>query len=293
MRHTRLILIAAALLLSACGAPQSTQQAAEPQASPAPQATSAPAPPTAAPTEGTFMNPSSAPAPAATPQPTAAPPATTAPQATVEPTARLILPAATSAPVAASPPATAAPQPTAAAQRATAASQPAAQRPTAPPAPAAAPAAAWRPSQPVRLVIADIGLDGRLASVGLDKDRAPIVPKHDIGWYNLSARPGAGENIVLWGHVLRFRDTPKVPAPFARLKELKPGAAVVLYDKDGGAHRYVVTQQLWVKPDQVEYILPRGKEMVTMVSCIGDKVIAGGEVVDMSNRLITIAEPAA
>jgi len=145
----------------------------------------------------------------------------------------------------------------------------------------------------VRIVIEGIGLDGRLASVGLDKNRAPIVPKHDIGWYNLSAQPGAGENIVLWGHVLRFRDTPNVPAPFARLKELQPGAAVLLYDKDGRAHRYVVTQQIWVKPDQVEYILPRGKEMVTMVSCIGDKVIAGGEVVDMSNRLITIAEPEA
>jgi len=289
MRHTRPILIAAVLLLSACGAPQSTQQAAQPPASPTPQAMSAPAPPTAAPTEGTFMSPSSAPAPTAMPPPTAAPPATAAPQATVEPTARLILPAATSAPAATGVPAASATQPTAA----TAASQPAAQRPTAPPAPAAAPAAASRPSQPVRLVIADIGLDGRLASVGLDKDHAPIVPKHDIGWYNLSARPGAGENIVLWGHVLRFRDTPKIPAPFARLKELKPGAAVVLYDKDGGAHHYVVTQQLWVKPDQVEYILPRGKEMVTMVSCIGDKVIAGGEVVDMSNRLITIAEPAA
>jgi sortase (surface protein transpeptidase) len=66
----------------------------------------------------------------------------------------------------------------------------------------------------------------------------------------------------------------------------------VLYDEDGGVHRYVVTEQIWVTPDQVEYILPRGKEMVTMVSCIGDKVISGGEVVDMSNRLITIAEPA-
>jgi LPXTG-site transpeptidase (sortase) family protein len=164
---------------------------------------------------------------------------------------------------------------------------------TAAPQPAAAPAQAAAPSQPVRLEIPEIGVDGRLASVGLDANRIPIVPKHDIAWYNLSAQPGAGENIVLWGHVLRFKETPNLPAPFARLKELKPGAEVLLYDKGGGVHRYTVTQQLWVKPDQVEYILPRGKEMVTMVSCIGDKVITGGEVVDMSNRLITIAEPAA
>jgi hypothetical protein len=53
----------------------------------------------------------------------------------------------------------------------------------------------------------------------------------------------------------------------------------------------VVTQQVWAKPEQVEYILPKGSERITMVSCIGSAVIAGGEVIDMSNRLITIAEP--
>lgn len=127
-------------------------------------------------------------------------------------------------------------------------------------------------------------------SVGLDKHRVPIVPKHDVGWYNLSALPGQGENIVLWGHVLRFKNAPKIPAPFARLKELNVGAKIVLYDKAGKAHHYQVTQQVWATPDQVEYILPQGKERITMVSCIGDKVVANGEV-EMTNRLITIAEP--
>ena len=141
------------------------------------------------------------------------------------------------------------------------------------------------------MVIGDIGLDGRLVSVGLDKNRIPIVPDHDIGWYNLSARPGEGDNIVLWGHVLRFRNAPKIPAPFAHLKNLKVGAAVKLYDRDGNLHSYVVTKQVWATPDQVKYILPTGREMVTMVSCIGDKVIQDGEVVDESHRLITIAEP--
>ena len=45
-------------------------------------------------------------------------------------------------------------------------------------------------------------------------------------------------------------------------------------------------------PSEVDYILPKDKEMVTLVSCIGDKVINNGEVVDESHRLITIAEPA-
>lgn len=145
---------------------------------------------------------------------------------------------------------------------------------------------------PTRIVIADIKLDYQPVSVGLDRHRLPIVPDHDVGWYNLSSGPGQGENIVLWGHVLRFRSAPKIPAPFARLKELKPGASVVLYDSAGTEHSYKITQQVWVTPDQVEYILPQGKEMITMVSCIGEKVIQDGEVVDESHRLITIAEPA-
>ncbi|MFN8566176.1 MAG: class F sortase [Kouleothrix sp.] len=155
------------------------------------------------------------------------------------------------------------------------------------PAPAAAPAAKI---EPARLVIDDIGLDYRPVSVGLDRNNVPIVPNHDVGWYNLSAAPGQGDNIVFWGHVLRFRSAPKIAAPFARLKELKPGASVVVYDSSGAKHSYVITKQVWVTPDQVEYILPQGKEIVTLVSCIGDKVIQDGEVVDESHRLITIAE---
>jgi LPXTG-site transpeptidase (sortase) family protein len=286
MRNIRLIVLAAALLISACGATQPSAQQTGLQPTDAP-ATSAPAP-TNAPTEAALASLTSAPAPSLSPS---AAPATAAPSATTEPTARLILPAASAIPpTAEAPRATIAPTAAPAAQ--------AAPKPTAVPTSApkattapAAPAGAAQPSAPVRMVIGDIGLDGRLVSVGLDKNRIPIVPDHEIGWYNLSARPGEGDNIVLWGHVLRFRNAPKIPAPFARVKELKLGASVQLYDRAGELHTYVVTKQVWVTPDQVEYILPKGREMVTMVSCIGDKIIQDGEVVDESHRLITIAEP--
>lgn len=156
---------------------------------------------------------------------------------------------------------------------------------------AAGVAAATARARPVRLAIKTITLDRPVLSVGLDKRRIPVVPNHDIGWYNLSAGPGEGENIVFWGHVLRFRTAPKKPAPFARLKELEPGAVITLTDQTGKKYRYVVTDQIWATPDQVQYILPQGKEMLTLVSCIGDKVIVGKEVVEMTNRLITIAVP--
>jgi len=49
---------------------------------------------------------------------------------------------------------------------------------------------------------------------------------------------------------------------------------------------------VWVRPTEVEWMLPQESERLTLISCIGDKVIVGREVVDMSHRLITIAEPA-
>jgi hypothetical protein len=260
MRQQRWIIILIALLLSACGGAAAPEQPATaptlaPAATTAPATTSAPAPTAAA---------------AATAPTEAAATAPTAELFRAEPTAPIGLPTDTPA------------------QDATAA-------PTEEVAATARPATDVEPGQagePTRIVIEAVGMDQQIVSVGLDKKRVPIVPDHEVGWYNLSAQPGQGDNVVLWGHVLRFRQTPKIPAPFARIKEVKPGAAVVLYDQAGKTHNYVVKQQLWVLPNEVEYILPKDKEMITLVSCIGDKVINNGEVVDESHRLITIAEPA-
>jgi LPXTG-site transpeptidase (sortase) family protein len=146
------------------------------------------------------------------------------------------------------------------------------------------------PAQPVRLQIPAIKLDYKPVSVGLDKNRVPIVPKHDVGWYNLSAMPGQGDNIVFWGHVLRFKSAPKIPAPFARVKELQPGASIIVTTARGEKAYYKVRTSVQVTPDQVSYILPVGKEQLTLVSCIGDNVISGGGVTK-KYRLITIADP--
>ena len=151
---------------------------------------------------------------------------------------------------------------------------------------AAAPAAA----APARLRIAAIGLNEPLVSVGLDAQRYPIVPKRNVGWYMHSARPGQGENVVMWGHVLRWKDSPAVPAPFARLKEVKVGAEVAVVRNDGRVHRYQVTRKVWVRPTQVQYILPVGSERLTLVTCIGDNMIRNGALTK-EFRLIMIAEP--
>ena len=246
-------------------------------------------------------------APAAAIPPTVQSSATTQPSTTVAPPTRTAAPPTATAEAASATVEQAsatAPLPTAASSQSTAVALPsivASDQPVAatilpvataaPPTAIPAPVATQRePVAAVRLVIPAIGLDRKLVSVGLDRNRVPVVPNHDVGWYNLSAGPGMGENIVLWGHVLRFKATPKIAAPFARLKELQVGAALTLYGSDGEARQYEVIEQVWVTPDQVSYILPKGRELVTMVSCIGEKVVAGAGV-EMTHRLITIAAP--
>ena len=145
-------------------------------------------------------------------------------------------------------------------------------------------------SQPARLIIPAIALDTAPRAVGLDERRVPIVPKHDVGWFENSAVPGQGSNVVFWGHVLRWKDSPNIPAPFARLSEVQQGAEVVVVTAAGERHRYRVTQRVQVRPNEVSYVLPTKSERVTLVSCIGDTVILNGKV-SMAWRLIIIAEP--
>lgn len=144
--------------------------------------------------------------------------------------------------------------------------------------------------RPVRLVVPSIQMDMPLIAVGLDANRIPIVPKHDVGWYEYSAMPGQGDNIVLWGHVSRWLDSPNIPAPFGRMKEVQVGQEMMVYTANSAEHRYVVTETVQVRPDQVQYILPTDTERLTLVSCIGDQVVLDGTLT-REFRLITIAEP--
>ena len=147
------------------------------------------------------------------------------------------------------------------------------------------------PRRPAHLTIPSIGLDVPVLPVDLDRDGNPIVLKHDVAWYDRTGKPSEGTNMVFWGHVLRFRDSPNIPAPFARVEELQPGARITVTDTAGKRYNYVVITQIHVRPDQVEYLAPTPMERVTLISCTGRSIIANGEVVNMTERLITIAEP--
>lgn len=266
----RLILIGLLLILAACGANE-----------PTPTTTTAPLPEPSATPAPAGLSPSQTPVPSAEPSATRRPATATAKPAT--PTAE---PTATREPPTPLPTQPVPPEITAEPAEVDTPDLSVINAPPTP-VPAAAPAAA---GQPTRLVVPSVGIDAAPVSVGLDPNNVPVVPRHDVGWYNLGAKPGQGENVVFWGHVLRWTDAPNIPAPFASLQNAKIGDPLTVYTSDGTAHQYTITQQVWATPDQVQYILPVGSERVTLVSCIGDKVIIDGGL-EMTHRLITIAEP--
>ena len=153
--------------------------------------------------------------------------------------------------------------------------------PTVPPEPAA---------PPERIAIPKIGLDVRVLPVGVDRKGAFVVLDHDVAWYKQSGMPTQRTNIVMWAHVLRFRATPNIPAPFARVHELEIGDRITVTTAAGKRRTYVVTYQHRVRPDQVEYIAPTPLERITLISCIGARVMVAGRL-SLAERLVTIGEP--
>jgi sortase (surface protein transpeptidase) len=147
-----------------------------------------------------------------------------------------------------------------------------------------------RAAAPARLVIKELGVDVAIHGVGPDRNGDLIVPKHDVGWYQASGRPTEGTKVILWGHVMRWKDSPQIPAPFADLHTLRPGDRLTVVTSDGERHTYAVERQLRITPDQVGYLAPTPFEELMLISCIGDKIYVNGELTK-TERLLTIAKP--
>lgn len=163
---------------------------------------------------------------------------------------------------------------------------------------AASPTAAPRPPQapveqalPVRVVIPSIGVDAPVSvkTVGPDGTMQPPNGPEDIAWYDFSARPGSGGNAVFSAHV-DYHDYG--PAVFARLKDLKKGAAVEVRLADGSVHEYQVflsvTYPAATAPTR-EIVGATGREMITLITCAGTFDASTRQ---YSDRLVVRATPA-
>ncbi len=140
--------------------------------------------------------------------------------------------------------------------------------PTSAPRPTPAPTPAY--ALPTHLIIPAIGVDAPLVPLGLDASAIPEVPAtgSDAGWYDFSARPGQGSNVVLGGHLQLHQ----VPAVFWNLDELQPGDLIQITTESGRQFAYKVTTRSSVSstdPDSVKVIYPTSHEMLTLITCGG------------------------
>lgn len=126
---------------------------------------------------------------------------------------------------------------------------------------------------PVRIIISDLEMDlpiteGRIVS-GIWEISGSGASHLDI-----SARPGESGNIVIYGH-----NKKKI---FGSLLYIRKGSFIKIEAADGTKRVYQVTEKVTVKPDNLDYVLAKGEETLTVYTCNG--------FLD-STRLIVVAKP--
>lgn len=113
-------------------------------------------------------------------------------------------------------------------------------------------------ADPERIRIPAIGVDAEIIKVGRNPDKSMETPPGDenlAGWFSpkvaagkpREARPGEVGAAVIAGHV----DSKKGPDVFARLRELKTGAEILVTDEKGRTHRFKVVSKTQTDKDEL------------------------------------------
>lgn len=87
------------------------------------------------------------------------------------------------------------------------------------------------------------------------------IPPAQAGHLNASAFPGENSNMVLYAHNRR--------GLFANLHDVQRGHEVIVRTNRGQNFRYIVTEIMVVKPDEIDVVLPTQHEELTLYTCTG------------------------
>jgi sortase (surface protein transpeptidase) len=133
------------------------------------------------------------------------------------------------------------------------------------------PAASESGSPPVRLAIPAIGVATPLGRLGLEPDGGMQVPADfgRAGWFTEGPAPGQVGPSVIAGHV----DSRTGPAVFYRLRELRPGQAILVERADGSRLRFVVEQARSYSKEgfpTVAVFGPVPEAALRLITCTGD-----------------------
>ncbi|NAZ75443.1 sortase [Kineococcus sp. T13] len=156
-----------------------------------------------------------------------------------------------------------------------AAAPPAAAAPTTPPAAVvarrdAAPVPPRPVPVPVRLRVADLGVDAPVDAVGVDAEGVLEVPADGdrVGWYRWSAAPGAPGGTVLAGHVDTLAEG---PGALYELAAVEPGTVVEVVLDDGSTRAYAVVERRSHPKSELpaELFTRSGPSTLVLVTCGG------------------------
>ncbi len=125
-------------------------------------------------------------------------------------------------------------------------------------------------TEPLRLVIDAIDVNGPVITMGLEEGGIPEVPLNgqDIAWYDFSSKPGGGSNAVFAAHI----NWGGAAGVFANLIDLNPGDTISLISDDGREYTYEVFANFPVDPfdaESLKVMAPTPTDTVTLITCGG------------------------
>jgi sortase (surface protein transpeptidase) len=135
--------------------------------------------------------------------------------------------------------------------------------------------------EPVRILIATIGVSAPIIPVGLNADRTLQVPVSfsEAGWFTRGPEPGEPGPAVIVGHV----DSVDGPGVFYHLRALRNGDLIKVVLENGWTVRYLVSSHLAApKNDFPTKVVYRHTEKPTLrlITCDGQFDTATGHYVD-------------
>lgn len=128
--------------------------------------------------------------------------------------------------------------------------------------------------KPVYIKIYPIGVDVAIKEAVINDGVWTIFP-NEASHLNTSAGIGDKGNIVIYGH--------NKDSIFGPIRWLKEGTKIEIQGSDKKIYYYQVVKTDTVSPNDLEYVLPKNNETLTLYTCMG--------FLD-SKRFVVVAEPA-
>ena len=131
-----------------------------------------------------------------------------------------------------------------------------------------------RPAPPARISIPSAGVDAPVDGLGARATGLQVPRLGRAGWWNGGPRPGEDGRAVIVGHL----DSLHRPDVFARVPNLSRGDAIVVRDRAGDDHHYVVVGVTRVQKARfptADVYGPAPRPVLVLITCGGpyDKAI--------------------